>query len=67
MQNQWASDLRVREEEWERKAESRVHAAEARLGHEAQQKEELFQSKLRQRDQQWQTKLEAAQQVPSRG
>jgi len=52
--------LRVREEEWERKTESRVRATETRLGQEAQQKEELFVSKLRQRDQQWQVKLDAA-------
>src|SRR5262249_20762308 len=52
-------DLRVREQEFERQAESRVRAAETRLGHEAQQKEELFLSKSRQRDQQWQVKLDA--------
>src|SRR5439155_14786768 len=57
--NQWASDLRVREEEWERQAQSRVRATETRLGLEAQQKEELFLSKSRQRDQQWQMKLDA--------
>src|SRR5207247_5975623 len=58
MQNQWASDLRVREEEWERQGQSRVRATETRLGLEAQQKEELFLSKSRQRDQQWQMKLD---------
>ncbi len=60
LQAQWAADLRLREEDWERQAQSRVHAAETRLALEAQQKEELFQSKLRQRDQQWQAKLDAA-------
>jgi len=59
LHNQRAADLRTREEEWERQAESRVRATETRLGHEAQQKEELFQAKVRQRDQQWQTKVEA--------
>jgi hypothetical protein len=59
LQKQWASDLRVREEEWERQAESRVRAAETRLGHEAQQKEEIFLAKSRQREEQWQVKLEA--------
>jgi hypothetical protein len=59
LQTQWTSNLRVREEEWERQAESRVRATETRLGHEAQQKDELVLSKLRQRDQQWQVKLDA--------
>jgi len=59
LQNQGASDLRAREEEWERQAESRVGDVQTRLSDEAQQKEELFQSQLRQRDQQWQVKLEA--------
>jgi hypothetical protein len=58
LQNQWASDLRSREQEWERQAESRVRATEIRLGQEAQQKEELFQTKSRQREQQWQSKLD---------
>jgi len=53
--------LRVREEEWKRQSESRLSAAETRLSHEAQQKEELFQSKSRQRDQQWQVKVDAVQ------
>jgi hypothetical protein len=51
--------LRTREEEWERRAESRASDVQTRLSDEAQQKEELFQSQLRQRDQQWQVKLEA--------
>lgn len=59
LQNQWASDLRARQEEWEKQTELRVRAAEGRLVHEAQQKEELFQGQLRQRDQQWQVKLDA--------
>ena len=59
LQNQRALDLRARDEEWERQAESRVRAAELRLGHEAQQKEELFKSKLRQCEQQWEVKLDA--------
>jgi hypothetical protein len=60
LQKQWTTDLRAREEDWERRTAARVTAAEARLSDEAQQKEELFQSKLRQRDQQWQAKLETA-------
>jgi hypothetical protein len=60
LQAQWASDLRLREEEWERQSQSRVQTAETRLALEAQQKEELLQSKLRQRDQQWQVRLDAA-------
>jgi hypothetical protein len=60
LQNQFASDLRAREEDWERRAESYANNTEARLRHEAQQSEELFQSKSRQRDQQWQVKLDAA-------
>ena len=61
LQNQRALDLRARGEEWERQAESRVRAVETRLSHEAQQKEELFKSKLGQRDQQWEVKLAAVQ------
>jgi hypothetical protein len=60
LQKQLAADLRVREEEWERQAEARVRAAEIRLSHELQQKEELSLSKSRQRDQQWQAKLDSA-------
>jgi hypothetical protein len=59
LKKQWASELRARDEEWEREAQSRVHATETRLGHETQQKEELFQSQSLQRDQQWQVKLDA--------
>ena len=59
LQSKWNADLRLRDEEWERQAESRVRAAEIRLAHEAQQKEELFLSKSRQNDQQWQMKLDA--------
>lgn len=59
LQNQFLSDLRTREEEWERRAESRANAVETRLRHEAQQNEELSLSKSRQRDQQWQAKLDA--------
>jgi hypothetical protein len=59
LQSKWNSDLRLRDEEWERQAEARVRAAETRLGHEAQQKEELFLAKSRQSDQQWQMKLDA--------
>jgi hypothetical protein len=60
LKKQWASELRARDEEWEREAQSRVRAAEARLSHETQQKEELFQTQSLQRDQQWQVKLDAA-------
>lgn len=60
LQSKLNADLRVREDEWERQAESRVRASETRLVHEAEQKEELFQAKLRQRDQQWQVKLDTA-------
>ncbi|HWN94560.1 MAG TPA: hypothetical protein VNT99_05985, partial [Methylomirabilota bacterium] len=61
LQNKWASDLRAREEEWDKQAESCVRAAETRLGHEAQQKEEIFQIKMRQREQQFQSQLDARQ------
>jgi len=61
LQNQWVSDLRTREEEWERQAQSCVRAAETRLGLEAQQKEEQSLSKARQGDQQWQLKLDGLQ------
>jgi len=60
LQNQWVTDLRGREEDWERQAGLRVRAAETRLNQEAQQKEELALSKARHRDQQWQAKLDAA-------
>jgi hypothetical protein len=59
LQNQFASDLKTREEDWERRAESHANNTTIRLRHEAQQNEELFQSKSRQRDQQWQVKLDA--------
>jgi hypothetical protein len=58
LQNQWAADLRARQEEMERQADARVRATEARLGQEAQQKEELLQIKLRQREQQLQAQLD---------
>jgi len=61
LQSQWASVLRTREEDWERQAESRVRATETRLGHEAQQKEESFQIKIRQREQQLQSQFDARQ------
>jgi hypothetical protein len=51
LQNQWASDLRVRQEEWELQAESRVRATETRFVHEVQQKDEAAQAKARQREQ----------------
>ncbi len=60
LQSKWNADLRGREDDWERQAESRVRSAETRLVHEAEQKEELYQAKLRQRDQQWQVKLDTA-------
>ena len=59
LQKQWAADLRTREEEWERQAVLRIRATETHSELEAHQKEEMFQSKLRQRDQQWQAKLES--------
>ncbi len=58
LQNQRVADLRAREEEAERQAELRVRAAETRFSQDAQQKEELLLSKLRQRDQHWQAKLD---------
>lgn len=61
LQSQRAADLRSREEESERQAESRVRAMETRLSHEAQQKEEIFQIKLRQREQQLQAQFDARQ------
>jgi len=60
LQKQWAADLRLREEEWERQAQTRIRATEARLSQEAQQMEEAFLTKSRQRDEQWQAKLENA-------
>ena len=61
LRDQAAADLRAREEEWERQTESRVRAAASRLGHDTQQKEELFQLKLRQREQQLQSQFDARQ------
>lgn len=61
LQNQWASDLRTRQEEWERQTEARVRAADIRLAREGQLKEEMFQMKLRQREQQLQSQFEARQ------
>jgi chromosome segregation ATPase len=51
--------LHGHEQEWARNAEARARATESRWMAEMQQKEELFQSTLRQRDQQWQVKLDA--------
>jgi hypothetical protein len=53
-------EVRRREAELDRQVEERIVEVEARWKKEAQQKEELFQSKLRLRDQQWQVKLDAA-------
>ncbi|HEY3854155.1 MAG TPA: hypothetical protein VGO67_07180 [Verrucomicrobiae bacterium] len=58
LRNQWASDLRVREEEWERQTQSRIRATETRLDLESKEKDEVFMAKSRQRDQQWQVKLD---------
>ena len=55
---QWDQQWHNREQEWQRNAEAAVRASESRWMTETQQKEELFQSKLRQRDQQWQARLE---------
>jgi len=59
LQKQWAADLRVREEEWQKQAEQRVRATESRLAHDAEEKEEVFLSKIRQREEQWQVKMDA--------
>jgi hypothetical protein len=61
LNNQWTTDLRAREEEFERQAEARVHAAELRLGYETQQMEESVQMKMRQREQQLQSHFDARQ------
>lgn len=61
LQNQWNEDLRVREEEWNRQAEARVRAAEARLGQEVRQKDDLFEVKMRQREQQLVAEFDARQ------
>lgn len=60
LQSQWSAEIRAREEKWQRQTEARVQSVEALHTHDAQQKEEAFQGKLRQRDQEWQAKLEAA-------
>ncbi len=60
LQNQAAADLLARQDEWERQTDSRIRATEARLAQEAQQQEELFQSKSRQIEQHWQAKLDSA-------
>lgn len=59
LQNKWAEDLRAHEQEWQRQAEARVRATEARLNQELRQKDEIFEVKLRQREQQLQTEFEA--------
>jgi len=61
LQKQWAADLRTRELEWEQQADARARAAEARLGQDGQQKEEVFQAKLRQREQQLQAQFDVRQ------
>jgi len=61
LQNQWAADSRIREEEWSRQAEARVRATEIRLGQEARQKEEILEIKIRQREQQLQSEFDARQ------
>jgi hypothetical protein len=58
LKTHWEQELHNREQEWERNAEAAARATESRWTTEMQQKEELFQSKLRQRDQQWQAKLD---------
>jgi hypothetical protein len=58
LQAKWDQDLHSHEQEWARSAEASTRAIESRWLAEMQQKEELFQSKLRQRDQQWQVKLD---------
>lgn len=54
-----AAEAKSREEEYERQAESRVRAIEARLNHEAQQKDEALNQKLRLREQQLQAQADA--------
>jgi hypothetical protein len=61
LQSQWASDFRAREEEWQRQADSRVRATEARLGQDAKQKEEIFQTKIRQHDQELHAQFDTRQ------
>ena len=57
LQARWDQDTHSRQQEWERNAEAVARATESRYAAEVQQKEEVFQSKLRQRDQHWQDKL----------
>ncbi|MCG3150159.1 MAG: hypothetical protein PCFJNLEI_03637 [Verrucomicrobiae bacterium] len=59
LQAQQDQELQAHEQEWERNAEARTRATEARWQAELQQKEELFQSTLRQRDEQAQAKMDA--------
>jgi hypothetical protein len=61
LQNQWASDLRAREDDWQRQIESRIRSTEARWGHDAKQKEEIFQTKIRQREQELNAQFDARQ------
>jgi hypothetical protein len=61
LQNKWTTDLRLREEEWERQADARVRSTEVRLGQELQQKDELLEIKIRQREQQLQAEFDARQ------
>jgi len=59
LQNKWAEDLRGHEQEWQRQAEARVRAVEARWQQEMRQKDEIFEVKLRQREQQLHTEFAA--------
>jgi len=59
VQAQRDQELHAHEQEWERNAEARARATDARWQAELQQKEELYQSTLRQRDEQVQAKLES--------
>ncbi len=59
LQNKWAEDLRGHEQEWQRQAEARARAVEARLQQEIRQKDEIFEVKLRQREQQLYTEFAA--------
>jgi hypothetical protein len=51
LNSQWATDLRVREEEWQLQTEARVRDTETRLDLEAKQKEEAAHAKFKQREQ----------------
>lgn len=57
LQKKSEQELNTRQQEWERTAEAAARVTESRLANEIRQKEELFQSKLRQRDEQWQEKI----------